>query len=217
MRSRRRDRNSLTPSSISLQIRETVERLIPDSLPRARTRSPGLAGGHPLDPRLADHGASGPCPPACAGGAGRGRTTSCAARGSRARPPRRWWPRSWASCRCACWCAPACARGAARRSRRRPRRRPGPCGPARGQTAEDARLARSGSARTSRISADTAHWFVAGIVGALLVNPGRRTWAPTMPPPVPTTPGGSPAGIATTLRDAPRPQRAIDLITRPTT
>ena len=24
-----------------------------------------------------------------------------------------------------------------------------------------------------------------------------------MPPPVPTTPGGSPAGIATTLRDAP--------------
>ena len=38
------------------------------------------------------------------------------------------------------------------------------------QTPEDARLARSGSARTSRISVDTAHWFVAGIVGALLVN-----------------------------------------------
>ena len=28
-----------------------------------------------------------------------------------------------------------------------------------------------------------------------------------MPPPVPTTPGGSPAGIATTLRDAP--ERAV--------
>ena len=39
-----------------------------------------------------------------------------------------------------------------------PEPRPGPCGPARGQTPEDARLARSGSARTSRISVDTAHW-----------------------------------------------------------
>ena len=58
--------------------------------------------------------------------------------------------------------------------------RPGP-----EQAAEDARLARSGSARTSRISVDTAHWFVAGIAGALLVNLGRRTWAPTMPAALP--------------------------------
>ena len=32
----------MTPSSMSLQIRETVERLIPDSLPRALTRSSTL-------------------------------------------------------------------------------------------------------------------------------------------------------------------------------
>ena len=42
MRSRRRDRNSCTPSSMSLQIRETVEREMPDSLPRALTRSSTL-------------------------------------------------------------------------------------------------------------------------------------------------------------------------------
>ena len=87
-----------------------------------------------------------------------------------------------------------------------PEPRPGPCGPARGQTPEDARLARSGSARTSRISVDTADWFVAGIVGALLVNLGRRTGLPRCPPP--SRAGGpprrrGPAGIATTLRDAP--------------
>lgn len=51
------------------------------------------------------------------------------------------------------------------------------------QTPEDARLARSGSARTSRISVDTAHWFVAGIVGALLVNLGRGTGLPRCPHP----------------------------------
>ena len=62
-----------------------------------------------------------------------------------------------------------------------PEPRPGPCSPARGQTPEDARLARSGSARTSRISVDTAHWFVAGIVGVLL----SESWSK--------------------LRDAPRP------------
>ena len=87
-----------------------------------------------------------------------------------------------------------------------PEPRPGPCGPARGQAAEDARLARSGSARTSRISVDTAHWFVAGIAGALLVNLGRGTGLPRCPPP--SRAGGpldaeGPAGIATTLRDAP--------------
>ena len=42
MRSRRRDRTSCTPSSISLQILETVDLEIPDSLPRARTRSSTL-------------------------------------------------------------------------------------------------------------------------------------------------------------------------------
>ena len=87
-----------------------------------------------------------------------------------------------------------------------PEPRPGPCGPARGQAAEDARLARSGSARTSRISVDTAHWFAAGIAGALLVNPGRGTGLPRCSPP--SRAGGpldaeDPAGITTTLRDAP--------------
>ena len=82
------------PRRCPSRIRETVEREMPDSLPRARTRSPGLAGGDPLDPRGADHGASGPCPPACAGGAGRGRTTPCEAWGWRARPRLRWWPPS---------------------------------------------------------------------------------------------------------------------------
>ena len=126
VRSRRRDRNSCTPSSISLQIRETVDLEIPDSLPRALTRSSTLRVETPSTPGGADHGASGPCPPAGGGGAGRGRTSRCEARGSRARPRRRWWPPSWASCRCGGWCAAACARSAARRSRRRPRRRPGP-------------------------------------------------------------------------------------------
>ena len=42
MRSSDRARNSCTPSSISLQIRETVDLEIPDSLPRARTRSSTL-------------------------------------------------------------------------------------------------------------------------------------------------------------------------------
>ena len=65
----------------------------------------------------------------------------------RLRPARRWWPPSWASCRCACWCAPGCATwrctpitaapastgpvrpgpgaGAGRRHRERDRGRPG--------------------------------------------------------------------------------------------
>ena len=54
-----------------------------------------------------------------------------------------------------------------------------------------------GSAWTRQTGSWRASWVHS------LVNLGRRTGAPTMPPPVPTTPGGSPAGIATTLRDAP--------------
>ena len=42
MRSSDRARNSCTPSLMSLQIRETVEREMPDSLPRALTRSSTL-------------------------------------------------------------------------------------------------------------------------------------------------------------------------------
>ena len=117
-----------------------------------------LAGGDPLDPRGADHGASGPCPPAGGDGAGRGRTTPCEAWGWPVPPRRRWWPPSWASCRCACWCAAGCAHSAPRRSRRRPRTSTRPVRPGLEQTPEDARLARSGSARTSRISVDTADW-----------------------------------------------------------
>ena len=46
-----RARKVFTPSSMSLQIRETVERLIPDSLPRALTRSSTLRVETPsLDP-----------------------------------------------------------------------------------------------------------------------------------------------------------------------
>ena len=39
----------------------------------------------------------------------------------------------------------------------------------------DARLARSGSARTSRISVDTAHWFVAGMICEFFLDPGAYT------------------------------------------
>ena len=49
---------------MSLQILETVDLEIPDSLPRARTRSPGLAGGDPLDPGGADHRVQGLVHPA---------------------------------------------------------------------------------------------------------------------------------------------------------
>ena len=80
----------------------------------------------PSTPRGAARRASGPCRPGSGGGAGRGRTTRCEAWGWPVRPARRWWPPSWASCRCGGWCAAGCARSAARRSRRRPRRRPGP-------------------------------------------------------------------------------------------
>ena len=56
---------------------------------RCPTRCPGPAPGRqalrvdtPSTPGRADHGASGPCRPVCGGGAGRGRTTPCTARGS---------------------------------------------------------------------------------------------------------------------------------------
>ena len=52
------------PRRCPSRIRETVDLEIPDSLPRARTRSPGLAGGDPLDPRGADHGVQGLVHPA---------------------------------------------------------------------------------------------------------------------------------------------------------
>ena len=45
--------------------------------------------------------------------------------------------------------------------------------------------------------------LVTGHRGCTPCESWSRNRAPTMPPPVPTTPGGSPAGIATTLRDAP--------------
>ena len=48
MWSRRRDRNSLTPSSMSLQIRETVDLEIPDSLPRALYRVARPCAWRPL-------------------------------------------------------------------------------------------------------------------------------------------------------------------------
>ena len=192
------------PRRCPSRIRETVEREMPDSLPRALYRVARPCAWRP--PRLRAEQITahrGPAPPASGGGAGRGRRIRCAARGSRARLPRRWWPRSWASCRCACWCAAGCAT-----------RRPAPITAA-APNPDRARAARPGGRRRktpvqrdrgrpglpgsawTRPTGDRASWVHSS------VNPGRGTWAPTMPPPVPTTPGGSPAGIATTLRDAP--------------
>ncbi len=51
----RRCRNSCTASSISEQIRDTVDRLMPVSLPRARTNCSTLRVETPVDPGLADH------------------------------------------------------------------------------------------------------------------------------------------------------------------
>ena len=180
---------------------------MPDSLPRARTRSPSLAGGAPprstpsrspriraLSTRLRGWSREGKNDPVRSsgmagfdlpgGGGHRLEALAVAPVGALRRA----------------------RRGAARRSRQRPRTPTGPVRPGPEQAAEDARLARSGSARTSRISVDTAHWLVAGIAGALLVNPGRGTGLPRCPPP--SRAGGpldaeDPAGITTTLRDAP--------------
>ena len=80
------------PRRCPSRIRETVEREIPDSLPGARTRSSTLRVETPSTPGGADHGASGPCPPAGGGGAGTGRRIRSEARGWRARPRWRWWP-----------------------------------------------------------------------------------------------------------------------------
>ena len=68
-----------------------------------------------------------------------------------------------------------------------PEPRPGPRDPARGQAAQDAHPARSGSARTSRISVDTAHWFVAGIVRA----PPGESWSKNRAPTIPAAPRAS--------------------------
>ena len=94
-----------------------------------------------------------------------------------------------------------------------PEPRSGPRGPARGQAAEDARPARSGSARTSRIRTDTAHWFVVGIAG---VPPGEswsRNRVPTIPtalhgPADPSTPR-TPREFATTLEDTTPGRRGV--------
>ena len=150
---------------------------MPDSLPRALTRSSTLRVETPSTPGGADHGASGPCPPAGGGGAGTGRRIRCAARGS----PASTSPAVVATVlglvplrllvRCGVRdVAPRADHGGG------PEPRPGPRDPARGQATEDARLARSGSTRTSRISMDTAHWFVAGIVGALLSESWSKNW-----------------------------------------
>ena len=169
---------------MSLQIRETVERLIPDSLPRALTRSSTLRVETPsiqAEQITAHLGLVDP--PA---GVEQGREERAGAKLGDGQfhlaggGGHRLGPRAVA------------AVGALRRALIAPRADHGGglgvdqvLQPGLEQTPEDARLARSGSARTSRISVDTAHWFVAGIVGALLVNLGRRTWAPTMPAALP--------------------------------
>ena len=124
------------------------------------TRCPGPAPGRqalrvdtPSTPRGADHRASVPAPPTCAGGAGTGRTTPCTAWGS---------PTSTSPAVVATVLGLVPLRRLARSPVRDaalradhgggPEPRPGP-----EQTPEDPRPARSGSARTSRISMDTAH------------------------------------------------------------
>ena len=203
MRSRRRDRNSCTPSSMSLQILETVERLIPDSLPRALTRSSTLRVETPSTPGGADHGVQGLVhPPAGVEQGGEERPGPKLGDGQFHLPGgggHRLGPRAVA--------AVGAMRGALVALRADhgggPEPRPGPAArpgadagrPRREQ--DRGRPGLPGSAWTRQTGSWRASWVHS------LVNLGRRTGAPTMPPPVPTTPGGSPAGIATTLRDAP--------------
>ena len=52
-------RNSATASLMSAQIRDTVDREIPDSLPKARTRSSTFLVETSVDPGLADDGVEG--------------------------------------------------------------------------------------------------------------------------------------------------------------
>ena len=99
---------------------------MPDSLPRARTRSPGLAGGDPLDPRLADHGVQGLVhAPAGVEQGGEERAGAKLGDGEldlAGGGGHRLGPRAVA----AVGALRRARRGAARRSRRRPRRRPDP-------------------------------------------------------------------------------------------
>ena len=144
---------------------------MPDSLPRARTRSPGLAGGDPLDSgrsrspriwalstRLRGWSREGKNDPVRSSGIASSTSPAVVATVLRRLP--------------LCLLVRSGVRDVAPRADHGggPEPRPGPHDPARGQTPEDARPARSGSTRTSRISMDTAHWFVAGIVG---VPPGE--------------------------------------------
>ena len=156
---------------------------------RCPTRCPGPAPGRqalrvnpPSTPGRADHGASGPCRPVCGGGAGRGRTTPCTARGSPAstsptvvatvlrRLPLRRLARSP-------------VRDVALRADHGggPEPRPGPSDPARSRRRKTpvqpspGRPGPPGSAWTRPTDPWRTSWE------HLLVNPGPRTGHPTMP------------------------------------
>ena len=94
---------------MSLQILETVERLIPDSLPRALTRSSTLRVDTPSIHAWQITAHLGLVHPPARVEQGREERPGAKLGDGRLRPPRRWWPRSWASCRCDGWCAAACA------------------------------------------------------------------------------------------------------------
>ena len=185
---------------------------MPDSLPRARTRSPGLAGGDPLDSgrsrsrriwalstRRRGWSREGKNDPVRSSGMASSTSPAVVATVLR-RLPLRLLVRSLVRD-----VAPRADHTAAAPASTRPAR------PGRGQTPEDARPARSGSARTSRISVDTAHWFVAGIVGALLSESWSKNWGShdARRPPGPADPSTPRArgNCHHTKRRTPHPRR----------
>ena len=137
---------------------ETVEREMPDSLPRARTRSPGLACGHPLDSGPSRSRRIGALSTRLRGWSREGKNDPVHSSGIAGfHLPGGGGHRFEALAVAAVGALIGARRGAARRSRRRPRTPTRPERPGPEQTAQDARPAKSGSARTSRISMDTAH------------------------------------------------------------
>ena len=198
----------MAPSSMSLQIRETVERLIPDSLPRALTRSSTLRVETPsiqaeqitayraLSTLRRGWSRDGKNEPVRSlgmagfhlpGGGGHGL-------GPRAVAPV----------------------GALRRALIAPRADHGGglgvdqvLQPGLEQTPEDVIVSQIGVGQDFPDQRGHGRLVRGGHRGCTPCESWSRNRAPTMPPPVPTTPGGSPAGIATTLRDAPNdPPRA---------
>ena len=185
MRSRRRDRNSCTPSSMSLQIRETVERLIPDSLPRARTRSSTLRVETPSTPGGADHGVQGLVhPPAGVEQGGEERPGPKLGDGQFHLPGgggHRLGPRAVAAVGAmrGALVALRADHGGGPEPRPGPAARPGAGGGRHRREQGPGRPGLPGSAWTRQ----TGSWRASRVHS--LVNLGRGTWAPTMPAALP--------------------------------